>query len=275
MLCNPPFPITLNQNDLNPTPSITRLGNILVASGVDTKGPWQTSIDPVPYDVGFLVISFTGSSAVATNTNMLVDIGIGPSGGGSETVMLPNLLAGWAAPGQIGIGRMFAAPIFIPAGVALSARAQSLESDDTVGVCPWIYAGSAGLFSHLCNRADAYGVNTTGSVGTLITPGSTGAEGSWTNVGSATSRNYDGLVFMAQGSNTDVDMTARAYHFEVGDGTNIYGEFYCGATSGEALFGPFPYMPLMRPVPEGTQLQVRAESSGTAEIIDVALYGLY
>src|SRR3989304_2985366 len=116
----------------------TAPGTLITANSTShTKGSWTSCINPVDYDSYGLWIGLSETAAANTRTDMLLDIGIGPTGGGSEQVIVSNLICGWSGTGSAGntyAGRRFFLPIFIPRGVAVSARSQALLSSDPGGV---------------------------------------------------------------------------------------------------------------------------------------------
>src|SRR5688572_5686842 len=94
-LALPPTALKEVQHNLTATPSTSPGTQVTGAGTAHTKGSWASLIDPVPYDSHMLALAIFATSVSATQTDSLLDIGIGPSGGGSEQVILPNLLAGW------------------------------------------------------------------------------------------------------------------------------------------------------------------------------------
>ena len=51
----------------------------------------------------------------------------------------------------------------------------------------------------MCTGMDAYGIDTASSMGTAHTPGDTGAESAWADIGAPLSRNYKGFLVIPQG----------------------------------------------------------------------------
>jgi hypothetical protein len=262
------------QHNLEATPSTTPGTTVTAAGTAHVKGSWTSLLDPVGFDVCHIWVMLGGTFVAATETGVMVDIGIGPSGGGSEQVIIPNLLGGHTPTwGNLGIGRVFSSPFYIPKGTRISARAQARTASDTVEVMLFVYGGMSGQ-QWLPTRADDIGCDTATTRGTLITAGSTGAESAWTNVGAATGRDYHGYYFMgAGGSNTTI--TALAYHWETGFSSTAHAEFYTQCTTSEVVNGPWPNVPVFMPIPSGTQMQVRGECSGTAVEMSAAYSGLY
>jgi hypothetical protein len=269
------------QHNLVATPGINNPGTVVTASGtVNTKGAWSSLIDPVNYEAFGVYLIFHNTFVAATRTDMLVDIGYGPTGGGSEQVIIPNFLAGWAAvPSASSLSaKEFFLPLYIPKGVRLSARCQSVIASDTVSVTAWLLTGASSPPWHVFRKADAYGITSSGaSNGTVLDPPTTaGTESAWTSIGSTTSRTYEGLLLGVGGTLADTTTTSLAYHVEIGYSSTMLGEFYVGTNATEMVAGPIPPLPVFQSIPSGTQLQARIEQSGTdTQDLDVALYGLY
>lgn len=263
-------------HNLSATP-LTLPGATITASATPhAKGAWTSLIDPVPFDVHLLHLAYWNSATAATRTDQMLDIGYGPAGGGSEQVLLPEILTGWAPNGDR-YGRSMVLPLFIPAGGRLSARLQALIASDTLAVFVGIAGGGDGIPGPLFRGADAFGTVVASSIGTSHTPGNTGAESAWANLGSATANDYIGCMMMVQGTMATTVMTTIGYHWELGysSGAAPLGEWAYGGNTNEILNGPWPVLPSFKPIPSGTQLQVRAEASGTAQAYDVAALCFY
>lgn len=265
------------QHNLEATPSTTPGTTITAAGSAHTKGNWSSLLDPVGFDVSWLCVYLHNTFVAATETGVMVDIGVGPSGGGSEQVVIPNLLAGHAASQGQAVGapgtRCYSTPFYIPKGTRISARCQARTASDTCDVVLWVFGGMSGQM-WLPTRADDIGTDTSTTRGALVTAGNSGAESAWTSVGSTTARDYHGYMLgMQGGSNTTI--TALAYHWETGFSSTAHAEFYSGCTTSEIVSGPYPDLPVFMPIPSGTQMQIRGECSGTAVEMSFAYYGLY
>ena len=259
------------QTNLTATPSTTADGSVVTASGtIHTKGSYTQLIAATTYDWhGFYL--FTGGVATsAAATDMLLDIAIGAAA--SEQVILPNLLVGYSATTAAG-GMCWYFPLFIPRGIRIAARCQALIASDTTRVTIWGVAGNSGLPSPLFTNCDAYGITLATSRGTSHTPGNTGAESTDANIGATTTRPY-GAVMLGVGQQA-TSITAIAYHWELTIGGTTRAEWRTVNTTAEIIYGPYPGMPIGVSIPTGTQLQVQAEASGTAQAHNVAFYCFY
>lgn len=263
------------QNNLAATPSTTLWGTRITGTTTSAtgKGTWQQMIASTTFASNALVIAWNGSNISGATSNTTMDVGIG--GSGVENVLIPDLLVGWtstlsqqAGPNQIYV------PISVPINSRISARTRTSVANGIVDVALWAIGGSSGLPTPMFNRCDVYGLTSGGPVGTNITSGDSGAEGSWTDVGTTTTRPYGGILMLVSGTNTSV-MSNLAYHFEFGIASVTWAEIHVetGTSEGSSIKGGSMVLPCS--IPESTQLQVRGEASGTAQVIDVALYCFY
>jgi len=266
------------ETNLTATP-VAGAGNLITAAGTaHVKGAWTSCIDPVDYDSYGLWIGLNDSAVANTRTDQLLDIAIGPSGGGSEQVIVSNLICGWSATGAASatyMGRRFFLPIFIPKGVRVSARIQALIVSDTMHLQIGLLGGESNLGWPICMGMDDYGVDTATSGGTSHTPGNSGAYSAYTNLGSTLSRNYKGVLMLPQGTMSDTVMGSLAYYWQAAISSGTIASWQYETTTGENVTGPWPGQPFMAELPSGTQMQVRATCSGTAEAQDVGMYCLY
>jgi hypothetical protein len=260
------------QSNLPATPSTTQWGTRLTASGTPhAKGSYST-LATATYDVFGFWLGINGTTTSATRTDGMIDIAIG--GAGSEQVILPEFLCGWRNVPSIGPQVVFI-PIFIPRGTVIRGRMQALIASDTVDVMLFLNGGGSALPGPLFSGADAYGTSAASSIGTSHTPGNTGAESTAANIGSTLSKHYGAVMLQVQGSLATTTMTAIAYHWELQVGSTTVTEWYSCSNTTEAVQGPYPPAPFFASLPSGSQLQVRAEGSGTSIAHDVAFYCFY
>lgn len=152
------------------TSTTSSAGTTITASAsTNTKGSWTTLIaDTGARSLG-IQIAIDNTAVSNTNSSSLLDIGIGAAS--SETVLIPDLAAGYALNENVSntfVSYYF--PIFIPAGVRLSARAQSVTASKAVTVRIHVFQRPSGL-GWVGSRVTAYGVTSASSRGTLCTHG--------------------------------------------------------------------------------------------------------
>jgi len=271
----PPAWLRTIESNLQATPSNTRPGGTITGSAtIHTKGAYTTLIAATATRAQLVYVVLSETSAGAVRTDTLVGIAIGAAG--SERIILPDLLAGWKAGSQWAMQQLIL-PLRIPAGTRISARAQSVIASKQVGVGIWCWGGANNPVWPTFTEAEAIGITAASSIGTSVTPGvGAGVEGAWTNIGGVTTRDYDAIIPMIQGGLANTVLTSAGEHWEVGWGSTSLGEYYSAANASEWVGGLLPPLPIFQPVPVGTQLQIRGESSLAtgAQAKDLAIYGL-
>jgi hypothetical protein len=131
-----------------------------------------------PVDILRLFLGQTGLATSASNTQTLVDIGIGASG--SEVAIVNSVTIGGNLP--------FASlqiPIAIEANTRISVRTRSAVASKACTMGMFIYGGGTGLESGY--KATTYGAVTASSRGTVLTaPTATNTEAAWTQITAST-----------------------------------------------------------------------------------------
>jgi hypothetical protein len=261
------------RSNLTATPNITTPGIRLTASATPhAKGAYGQLIDLLPADTYGITLILSGSAASATRTDMMLDLAIGAAG--QEVVILPEFLCGWKPAITTGPYQIYL-PFFIPKGTRVAARIQALIASDVLDVIAFFHNGYDYMPGPFFRRADAYGTNAASSTGTSHTPGNTGVESTAANVGSALTRSYGGVMLAMNGTLATTITNAIAYHWELMIGGVTMLEWYHRSHTTEEIQGPYPSFPIPHHLPAGTQLQVRATASGTAQAHDVAFYCFY
>lgn len=253
-----------------PTASVstTQLGQLVTSGAINTKGSWAVLTESLPFQVGSVELTYGGSAASATRTDMLLDLAVGASG--QEFVIFPNFLVGWRAGVATGMSTV-TLPLTIPKGSRVCVRIASVIASDTLDVMAAFSSPLPG--APRFERAAAIGVGAT--AGTTHTPGSTNAYSTAANVGSALAHNYGAVLLAVGGTTATTTMTAISYYWDLQIGGVTLASWWTRGHTTEEVRGPFPTDPLPLWLPAGSQLQVRATASGTAQAYDVAFYGFY
>lgn len=246
-------------------------GTLVTASGsIHTKGNWAELIAATTYDWHGFWLSMGNSNASAAVTDMLLDIGLGSAG--NEVVLLPDFHAGWSSNNDAEKEPIFI-PLYVPKGSRVAARIQALIASDTVRVSIVGLPGTSGLFHRVFVGCDAYGIVASTSRGTLHTPGNSGAFSTDASIGGTASKSY-GAVILRMSPTTSVT-SFLAYHWELRIGGVTGGLWRYVTSTAEIRRCMFPPSPAYLSVPSGTQMQVRATCSGTAQQSSVSLYAFY
>jgi hypothetical protein len=278
----PPFYFAdCTDNFSGTTPAAASPGATVTASAsTNTDGTAASVIAAVGHDIHFLVVGIGNTSTTATvDSAALLDILVDPAGGTSWSSLIDDLVCGFSPILAAGIGysAYYMFPLFIKSGASIGAQVRCATGSQSFRVGCWVYGNPSRPEMWWCgSKVESLGINAASSKGTDITPGSTTATFTWTNVGSTTTGRYGAIQFGHNGS--DNNATTIGYHAQIGIGSaRVPGTptfIWQNSTSENTARSGF-CMPIWCDIPEGTQLQVGACASGTAEVHDVALYGVY
>lgn len=250
----------------------TKAGVTVTASAsINTKGNYVTLIDPLSFDTFGLHLRLWGVHLATTNTCMLLDIAVAPTGGGSEQVVIPNIDAGAASTSALGHGKGYFFPLFIPAGKAIRARCQGVIASDIVTVAAHAFQMPPhGYAEDSPQEWETYGADTSASRGTAVTSGS-GAFGTEVDVtgGSGTARDHRWFhVGIDWGTNTSISL--GVYRVRLSRDTaaaDVIGIWdFAAATTGEDMVGPWPSFPVCFPVPAGSLLRVDIDGAASEAV---------
>lgn len=263
------------QNNHTATPAQNWGTSLAANSTPNTKAASYTQLlASTSFDACLVGVSFSSTTSSNTDTSMLVDIAIGAAA--AETVVIPNLLAGYLpAPGGTGAPHRYLFPLYIPSGSRISACAQAAVASQTCRCVVELWGGPRDPASVWAGQSvTAYGITLASSKGTTVTAGNSGSEGSATAIGTTTQA-HSALVVGCQGTGT---YTSSIYsHFDVGIDTSSTSWLaqdcvYIGQISTEVIW--YLDYPIYAPVPSGSVLVMAGEASGTANNLDFALYGV-
>ena len=275
----PPFGFSKFAHNYAATPSTTAIGTSVTTGSNNADGSTASCLSALGFDAQFLEICIGSNNTTATDTSTLVHVVIDPAGGtawDTTNKLINNILAGYATAPSVGVAavRSLYFPVRIPSGATVGCLGRNVTgSTRAVRVGMRAFGGmTRPELWPTCDNVISIGDTPASSKGTTITPGSTGAAGTWTSVGSTTSKDLFGVVLAVQAIGSAV--AGVAYHVEVGiSSTALAPPFYMTNSTAEQV-QTGPSFPIYAPIPSGSQLQVRATCSGTADNIDVCLYGL-
>jgi hypothetical protein len=228
------------------------------------------------FTTDWVSIQFHSNFGTATDTDSIVTIYAGA--GGSEQILIADLLAGWTniLEGQGLNTKTYGFPLRIPEGTRLSARHRSVRTSTGVNLMIELFGG--GESHHWTGtRVEGVGLGAAGtsSQGTAVTPGTT-AEGTFTTIGSATVYDW-GYVVPMIGGNVDVTMLTDVISADLGVGGVALGgldEWLYYAFTTETA-GPLRgQIGRYTHIPAGTTMQLRAQALTSAEAKDFAIYGV-
>lgn len=258
----------------------------LTAGSAHTKGAWQQAVASTTIDTyGLMVFNSTATSSSATDTSMLVDIGVG--GAGAEVPIVSNLAMGWRTDKYM----EYRVPVYIPRGTRIAARCQSAVASASVGVIlvpmarsltgqtphgfgiqPWGFSGTAASVAGLnANTATSKGTN-------LTIPGANNTKGAWVELVTTTAESYTALMVGVQGA-ADTTQGATTQLIDIGVGASgsevvVVPNIYTVTASSEAVTVPDSGAWLVD-VPAGSRIAARYQlSSITNTNLDVIVYGI-
>jgi hypothetical protein len=242
-------------------------------------------VDPTDLPSYGIWIAFHEVSVAAAIQNMLVDLAYGPTGGGNEEIIIPDLNAANAPVGATYCGSKFYwFPVYIPAGVRVSARCQASTASDTVICAIWLDQNP--LYPFVGGRVAVYGRVAASSRGTAVTPGA-GAFGTWTEIlneagGSGLTRPHR-LWVLGNDPNVDTSLTDSGMVLaELGVGPNngavtrLMGPVRFQEEGNEGLTGPIPLIAFAPAIVDSTnaKLWVRSAAAATGDIRGFMAWGI-
>jgi hypothetical protein len=263
MLWVPKKGVLRKEDNLGSVGSATPGTSVTTGAASGTKGTTTQLIASTSFDAYWLRVTANSVGLSATGSDCALDILIGAA---TEDLLIPNLLAGGAG-GDTGSNfagwKVWDFPLYIPAGSRLSAAAASLRLSAAIRVGVQLIGGDGYPPWRVGSKVTTYGMGTVPN-GTAITPGASGAEGTFTQLTAATSEDHFAFVPSFQCTN-DTTMNNRYLQVDLGIGAATeeqIGTWWFGTNAAEAVAGPFDSMPAYQDVPSGTRLAMRASNSG-------------
>lgn len=256
------------------TPSTTP-GTSVTFGASNAKGSYTELLADLTHDVEYVVVGFGGNVTATTDTSSLADIGIDRGGGTTYgDILIPDLLTGYIPASTTGGFRLYGFPVWIPQGAAVACRGQNVTASTRAVRCAiWAFGSTKNKEWWCGQKVTALGINSGTSKGTSHTPGNSGSFSTWTNFGSTLAQPGGYTTLGLQGPNGNTGQTAVAYHWQIGSGSMPSGPtWWAIGNTGEYTQGPIPFFGCLKRWAEGTQLQIRATCSGTAQAYDAAMY---
>ena len=264
---------------------VTTLGtSVTTGASASTKGTAVQLIASTSFDSYLMLVTAASYGASATTARGCLDILVGAA---TEEVLIPNLLMGFcgglAAASVANKSWMF--PLYIPAGTRIAAQVAGDRTATAMRVGIQLWGGQGYPPFPVGNRVITYGIGTV-PAGTSLTPGASGAEGSFTQITAATSEDHFCIVPSAQPPTGDTTLTASTFFMDVGIGAATEEVLAGGGREqswiflldgGELAGGPINPMPCFADVPSGSRLAARMSRSSAADTVatwEVALHGV-
>lgn len=241
----------------------TSMGTACTTGGSSsTKGTPAELFASTSFDTYWVTVLASGYGSAASNREGAMDILIGSA---TEEVLIPNLLMGYCGSySTSGNGpKRWDFPLYIPAGSRLAVQAAGAATSATFRVTVFLRGGNGYPPFRVGTKVTTYGMGTVPR-GTTITPGSTGAEGAWTQITASTTEDHFALVPSFQvATDTTTNIRVLAVDLGIGSATEemVAESYWFAIDSNEFMGGPYNSFPCFADVPSGTRLVMRASNS--------------
>lgn len=174
MLYTPPGLPSILQTHVTDVTNETATYSISVTAGTspNKNATYTTLIATTSYDSYGIAVQLAGLQTAATaNQRCLVDIAVGAAS--SERIIVPDLTCGNVADQAAASAQaqIYYFPIYIPAGVRISATAAASTSADVVNVAVRLFQHKMSPDGWFGQRVTAYGVDAANVRGTSHSPG--------------------------------------------------------------------------------------------------------
>ncbi len=276
----PPWQFTNGVSNLTGTPPGSNPGTTFTAGANNADGTAVEVLADLAFDCHYLVVGISGLSVATGNGQCLLDVLTDPAGGTSYGAFIDDLVCGFTSVSTtlVGFNCWYHFPIYIPAGSAVAVRARTRHTADITSgkVIMYAYGNPSRPEMWWCGqKVESLGINAATSQGTDVTPGNTGVDGAWTTIGTSSHR-YGAVQYGVNGS--DAVATLLGYYWELGFGSTVFPgapKSFRTMTTNEVGVAIGLNQPIWCDVAASTIWQLRATCSGTAEVYNAAVYGVY
>jgi hypothetical protein len=277
----PPWYFADQVDNLTGTPSSslpTPTGFTANANNAD--GTAVSVLSALAFDAHYLIVGISGIVGSSVNSQCLLDILADPAGGTSWANLINDLTCGFTLANSAtqGMTTFYCFPLFIKSGTSLGVQARTRHTSNLTNgrVAMWAYGNPSRPEMWWCgSKVESLGINAATSQGTDVTAGNSGAWGSWTNIGTSSQR-YGAIQLGLNGS--DATAAGAGYYWQIGAGSNkLAGSptFYNACSTSESNNKAGWNHPIFCDIPASTAIQARGMCSTTAEVFNLAAYGVY
>jgi hypothetical protein len=267
--------------DTNTNDTPTAQGGVSLPRGATdgtTKGAWtniSTYGSDTTIDAECLLtdIQYGGVANAATALPACMDIGVDTAGGTSYSLVASNVLVGQSGVRPERGVNLLRLPLRIPSGASVAARVSTPNTGGLTGVHAHFYGAPsrpesvwAGSFCESVGIANDGSVPSSNS-GTSITPGNSGAWGSWASLGTTVNALHFWQLFIGANNAT---LNTLYYFFELyfGDGSTyvpIIIKRLVQIENNERVYLTGVHRAVSVSVPAGSAIYARATCSGTTD----------
>lgn len=229
-----------------------------------SKGTVTELLASLDFDCHELFIYCTGYGAAAASSKGFLSIYVGAA---TEQVLIPDLLIGGAGGAGLG-GKRWRFPIYIPAGTRVSAALGGERTGVNANVAIMAVGGTMSPHVVCGSKVVTYGLSTQPDA-TNITPGASGAEGSFTQITASTTENHIAVMPSWQPP-TDTTLNARIYSVDIGIGSateaiiaRLEGPYIYQTNASEQCSTDGYDGVVYADIPSGSRLAARVSNNGT------------
>lgn len=254
-------------------------GTTITPNNGTSYGSWAqvATAGDMAQDTYGVYINFNSGSTSSATRNILCEMGVDNAGGTSYQSVIPYLIAGNSYPYTTPPGGIFYYfPLYIKSGSTVAFRAMS-NSSTTFRVSVYFYGQPRRPDAQrVGSYVDAFGFDTTNRAGTAITAGTT-SEGSWTQLGSTTTRSY--WWWQAGFNINNASMSTGTFHVDLSAGNStskkLINENQQWSASSSEQIGCIPaFQNAYNNVATGSIIYGRAQASATTSGTTMIAYGL-
>lgn len=243
-----------------------------------SKGTYSTLIAATAVDATGIMVAIANTQTNNTATSVMVDIAVGSAG--SEKIIIPDLVGGYANNyGNSALPPLYFFPLFIPAGSRISARSKSIVSSKVAAVSVTLFTSPRGSSGFVGTRVTAYGAgaDTVSSKGVSITSGGANAYGNNTEIIASTTNPIRYLQLGIGGADGTFN-ASPACQAKLLVGTTILVDFLRFGMSASEIISTintnFLLSHLNFNLPAASQLQAALMASTASTVLDFTLYGV-
>lgn len=242
-------------------------GTAVTTGAISTnKGTAVELIASTNFDAYWVKLTAGGYGVAATASQGCFDLLIGAA---TESILIADMLMGHCGGDtttSADVGpKTWEFPLYIPAGSRLAAQAAGVRTALGVYITVELWGGDGYPAWPVGSRVTTYGMGTVPR-GTTITPGASGAAGSWTQITASTSYDHIALVPSFQVA-TDTTVNRRHITVEMGVGAAteelISHPYFYQTGTNEFMAGAYNGLPTFCNIPASSRLVMRASNGGT------------
>lgn len=237
---------------------------VTTGASASTKGTPVELIAATAFDAYWIEVYTADYARDVTASQGALDI---LAGAATEDILIPDLLMGYSIRYDTGVSafcKSWAFPLYIPAGTRIAAQAAGARVSSALRVAVVLRGGSGIPPFRVGRKVTTYGMGTVPD-GTAITPGQSGANGTYTQIVASTTEDH--FAFMPSFQPTgDTSLLSRIYCVALGIGAateDEIGQWFYRTSVLEEMSGAMPNFPAFADVPAGTRLALRASNDNT------------